>query len=111
MWHCVRLDPDLGAIRAGDAGDDTPLGLSASDRRQHRMQVLGVRPPSGIGAKPAGARSQRADQLTLGLEAEDLERGGVGADDPPVFVVGNDRARQLVEPRVRCPAGVIHHAS
>ena len=65
MWHRLRLDPNLGAVRARDAGDDMPLGPSASDRRQHRMQVLGVRPTCGVGSKPAGAHSGGADQLTL----------------------------------------------
>ena len=57
----VDLDPDIGTVRAVDAGEHAAHGLQALDRRRHR--VNGHRSVGGLEDEPVGVFGERPDEL------------------------------------------------
>ncbi len=102
-WHRVHVDPGLGAIRPRDPCDHVPFRPPAAHRRQGGVQVLGVRPTSGICEEPAGAFCSGTDQV-IDAGAEQLCCGWVRVDDAPARVVNDQRPGKIVEVQVQIRA-------
>jgi len=88
--------------------DDPALWPSVLDRRQGRVLVQGVGPSRRVGAEPAGVGGERAHDIGLGAEAEQLEGGPVGAGDPTATVIGDQCTREVVELGEGCQLALVH---